>query len=99
MSEIYRPLQEVFALSPLSTRVFGASDHVPFMKAGVPGYFCVQEPAHYGQAHHSQADTFDKVIADQINEGAALLAAWAWTVSQMPAALPHHPANTSNDMF
>jgi hypothetical protein len=99
MTEIYQPLQEVFGLQPLSTRVFGASDHVPFMKAGVPGYFCVQKPAHYGQAHHSQADTFDKVIPDQINEGAALLAAWVWNVSEMPPALPHHPANTSNNMF
>ena len=99
MSEIYQPLQEVFDLRPLSTRVFGASDHEPFMKAGVPGYFCVQNPAHYGQAHHSQADTFDKVIPDQINEGAALLAAWAWNVSEMPSALPHHPASASNEMF
>ena len=99
MTEIYSPLQEVFDLRPLSTRVFGASDHVPFMKTGVPGYFCVQKPAHYGQAHHSQADTFDKVIPDQINEGAALLAAWAWNVSEMPSALPHHPATPSNYMF
>jgi len=99
MTEIYQPLQEVFDLRPLSTRVFGASDHVPFMKAGVPGYFCVQKPAHYGQAHHSQADTFDKVIPDQINEGAAFLAAWAWNVSEMPSPLPHHPASVSNNMF
>jgi Zn-dependent M28 family amino/carboxypeptidase len=99
MTEIYRPLQEVFDLRPLSTRVFVASDHVPFMKAGVPGYFCVQKPAHYGQAHHSQADTFDKVIPDEINEGAALLAAWAWNVSEMAQPLPHHAASTSNDMF
>ena len=98
MTEIYRPLQEVFDLRPLSTRVFVASDHVPFMKAGVPGYFCVQKPAHYGQAHHSQADTFDKVIPDEINEGAALLAAWAWNVSEMPEPLPHH-ASTSNSTF
>ena len=69
------------------------------MKADVPGYFCVRKPAHYGHAHYSQADTFDKVIPDQINEGAALLAAWAWNVSQMPAPLPHHPASTSSDMF
>jgi carboxypeptidase Q len=92
MMEIYKPLQEVFELQPLSTRNFGGSDHVPFLSAGVPAYFCVQEPAHYRQAHHSQADTFDKVIADQINQGAALLAAWAWNVSEMPAPLPHHAA-------
>ena len=91
MSEIYQPLQEVFDLSPLSTRYFGSSDHIPFENKGVPAYFCVQLPAHYREAHHSQTDTFDKVIPDQINEGAAFLAAWAWNVSEMPETLPHHP--------
>lgn len=90
MSEIYRPLQEVFDLQPLSTRYFGSSDHVEFLDKGVPAYFSMQLPAHYREVHHSQTDTFDKVIPDQINEGAALLAAWAWNVSEMPPALPHH---------
>ncbi len=94
MNEIYQPLQEVFDLQPLSTRYFGGSDHVPFLHDGVPAYFCVQLPAHYREAHHSQTDTFDKVIPDQINEGAALLAAWAWNVSEMPDTLPHHATPT-----
>ncbi|HET9280501.1 MAG TPA: M28 family peptidase, partial [Candidatus Angelobacter sp.] len=92
MSEIYEPLREVFDLQPLSTRYFGSSDHVAFLRAGVPAYFCIQKPAHYREAHHSQTDTFDKVIPNEINEGAALLAAWAWNVSEMPEPLPHHAA-------
>ena len=92
MQEIYLPLQEVFDLRPLSTRYFGSSDHVEFLNQGVPAYFCLQLPAGYRAAHHSQTDTFDKVIPDQINEGAAFLAAWAWNVSEMPEALPHHAA-------
>jgi Zn-dependent M28 family amino/carboxypeptidase len=94
MHEIYQPLQEVFDLQPLSTRYFGSSDHVPFLNKGVPAYFCVQLPAQYREAHHSQTDTFDKVVPDQINEGAAFLAAWAWNVSEMPQALPHHAEPT-----
>ena len=94
MREIYQPLQEVFDLQPLSTRYFGSSDHVPFLNKGVPAYFCVQLPAQYREAHHSQTDTFDKVLPDQINQGAALLAAWAWNVSEMPQALPHHAEPT-----
>ena len=97
MEEIYRPLQEVFELEPLSPRYFGASDHVPFLHEGVPAYFCVQLPAHYREAHHSQTDTFDKVIPDQINEGAALMAAWAWNVSEMPESLPHHAPSTGEE--
>ena len=95
MQEIYAPLQDVFDLRPLSTRYFGSSDHVAFLRQGVPAYFCVQLPAGYREAHHSQTDTFDKVIPDQINEGAALLAAWAWNVSEMPNALPHHAAGAA----
>jgi hypothetical protein len=96
MQEIYQPLEEVFDMQALSTRYFGSSDHVPFLNKGVPAYFCLQLPAHYREAHHSQTDTFDKVIPDQINEGAALLAAWAWNVSEMPEALPHHPPAADN---
>jgi carboxypeptidase Q len=90
MSEIYEPLREVFDLQPLSARYFGASDHEYFLRSGIPAYFCVQAPAHYREAHHSQADTFDKVLPKEINQGAALLAAWAWNVSEMPQSLPHH---------
>lgn len=87
---IYQPLQEVFDLKPPEARYYGGSDHVAFLNRGVPAYFCVQLPAGYRQAHHSQTDTFDKVIPDQINEGAALLAAWAWNTSELPESLPHH---------
>lgn len=94
MAEVYQPLQEVFDLRPVSTRYFGSSDHVAFLRAGVASYFCVQAPAGYREAHHSQTDTFDKVIPDQVNEGAAVLAAWAWNVSELPEAFPHHAAQS-----
>ncbi len=87
---IYQPLQEVFDLKPPEARYYGGSDHVAFLNDGVPAYFCVQLPAGYGEAHHSQTDTFDKVIPEQANEGAALLAAWAWNTSELPESLPHH---------
>jgi carboxypeptidase Q len=92
MSQIYRPLEEILDLKPLSTRYFGSSDHVAFLRAGVATYFCIQEPAHYREAHHSQTDTFDKVIPEQVNEGAAFLAGWAWNVSEFGQPLPHHAA-------
>lgn len=91
MEEIYRPLEEVFDLEPMSTQYFGASDHVEFQQAGVPAYFGVQEPAQYGEAHHSDYDVFEIVQPDALREQAALLAAWMWNVSEMPEPLPHHP--------
>ncbi len=90
MWEIYRPLREVFDLRALSTRYYGSSDHVEFIRAGVPGYLAVQKPAHYREVHHSQTDTFDKLRPHQEIENSALIAAWMWNVSQMPEPLPHH---------
>jgi carboxypeptidase Q len=92
MSQVYRPLQEVLDLQPLSTRYFGSSDHVAFQRAGIAAYFCIQSPAHYREAHHSQTDTFDKVIPAEVNQGAALLASWAWNISELSQPIPHHAA-------
>jgi Zn-dependent M28 family amino/carboxypeptidase len=97
MSEIYTPLQEIFDIGPLTMRVFRASDHVEFLDRGVPAYFCIQQPDHYREAHHSQADTFDKVIPEEVNQGAALLAGWAWNASEIPERLPHHAPKKSED--
>ncbi len=73
MQEIYRPLQEVFDMQPLSTRYFGSSDHVDFLDKGVPAYFCVQLPARLSRGasqpdrHLRQGDS----RPDQRRRGAA----------------------------
>jgi hypothetical protein len=90
MERVYQPLQEVFDLDPISTQYFGSSDHVAFQREGVPAYFSVQEPAHYGEAHHSTGDVFEIVKPDALKQQSALLAAWLWNVSELPEPLPHH---------
>ncbi len=90
MERVYTPLREVFNLDPMSTQYFGSSDHVAFQREGVPAYFAVQEPAHYGEAHHSTGDVFEIVNADAMKQQSALLAAWLWNLSELPETLPHH---------
>jgi len=63
---------------------------VPFMNHGIPAFFTLPRVAGYREAHHSQTDTFDKVVPETVNEGAAIVASWAWNVSEMPERLPHH---------
>ncbi len=92
MMQIYRPMQEVLNLQPLSSRYYGSSDHVAYLGQGVPSYFAVQTPSYYREAHHSQTDTFDKVIPEYVNQGAQTLAMFAWNVSEMTQPLPHHTA-------
>ena len=73
-----------------ATRTFGSSNHVAFGREGIPAYLGIQAPAHYREAHHTQADTFDKVIPDEVNQGASVIAAWMWNVSQLDEPFPHH---------
>lgn len=90
LQQVYTPLQEVFGLDPITTEYFGSSDHVAFQRQGIAAYFAEQAPAYYREEHHSQTDTFDKVIPSQVNQGAATIAAWMWNVSQLNQKFPHH---------
>src|SRR5260370_37307632 len=77
-------------MEPRMARSFG-TDHASFDEGGVPGFFCIQEGAEYTKTHHSQSDTFDKVWKDDLNQGAQVLAAWAYNTAQLPDMLPRRP--------
>jgi carboxypeptidase Q len=82
------PLAETAGLMEPSLRTEGGSDHVPFDDAGVPGFWCVQDPADYDKTHHSQADTLDRVKWDELTQGAEVLAVFGYNTAQLPDLLP-----------
>jgi carboxypeptidase Q len=84
-------------LAEPTLRTEGGSDHVPFDEAGVPGFWCVQDPVDYDKTHHSQADTIDRVRWDDLTEGAQVLAVFAYNVAQLPEMLPRKPAKKGSD--
>ena len=92
VGKIVRPLRQMIGLEELSLRSIGGSDHASFNRAGVPGFFCQQERATYNQTHHSQADTFDKAIREDLLNGAQVLAVFAYNVAQLDELLPRKPA-------
>jgi hypothetical protein len=59
----------------------------------------VQDPAEYRKTHHTESDTFDKVYADEVNQGAKVLAAWAYNVAMLPSILPRDPKPPQRGMF
>jgi Zn-dependent M28 family amino/carboxypeptidase len=90
VDQVLAPLKELKLLEPSMARTFG-TDHASFDDAGVPGFFCIQNMAEYSKTHHSQSDTFDKVWKDDLNQGAQVLAAWAYNTAQLPGMLPRRP--------
>jgi carboxypeptidase Q len=87
VDQVIAPLHELKLLEPSMIRQ-GGTDHKSFDDVGVPGFWTVQDLAEYPKTHHSQSDTFDKVWKDDINQGAQVLAAWAYNTAQLPAMLP-----------
>ena len=90
VDQVLAPLKGLRLLEPRMARSFG-TDHLSFDEVGVPGFFCIQERAEYNLTHHSQSDTFDKVWKDGLNQGAEVLAAWAYNTAQLPGMLPRRP--------
>src|ERR1700676_2733680 len=88
------PLRELKLLEPSMQRTFG-TDHASFDDVGVPGFWAIQDSAEYSKTHHSQSDTFDKVWKDDLNQGAQVLAAWAYSTALLPGMLPRRPLNAA----
>src|SRR4029077_12797072 len=90
VDQVLAPLTELKLLEPSMVRTFG-TDHASFDDVGVPGFWCIQNMAEYSKTHHSQSDTFDKVWKDDLNQGAQVLATWAYNTAQLPDMFPRRP--------
>lgn len=74
----------------------GATDHWPFFQKGVPGFAALQEPLDYfTHTHHSQVDSLDHVVKEDLLQGTQVMAVTAWGLlngerlpHQAPAAAP-----------
>jgi carboxypeptidase Q len=90
VDQVLAPLRELKLLEPSMMRS-GGTDHKSFDDVGVPGFWSIQDGAEYTKTHHSQSDTFDKAWKDDLNQGAQVLAAWAYNTAQLPSMLPRRP--------
>jgi hypothetical protein len=61
----------------------GDSDHAPFLKAGVPGYFWNQSGLGYDRVHHTHFDVFETVDPAQQERSAVVVAIGAYGFAQL----------------
>ena len=99
MDKVVDPFKEAVHMDELSMRNMGGTDHLSFLPHGVPAFAVVQDGAEYRKTHHTESDTFDKVYPDEINQGAKVLAAWAYNVAMLPEILPRSPKPAERGMF
>jgi carboxypeptidase Q len=99
MDRVVEPFKESVNLEELSTRNMMGTDHLSFLPHGVPAFAVVQDEAEYRKTHHTESDTVDKVYPDEVNQGAKVLAAWAYGVAMLPEILPRDPNPPQKSMF
>ncbi len=99
MEQVVDPFKEAVNLEELSMRTMMGTDHMSFLPHGVPAFAVVQDEAEYRKTHHTESDTVDKVYPDEVNQGAKVLAGWAYGVAMLPEILPRSPKTPEPSMF
>jgi Zn-dependent M28 family amino/carboxypeptidase len=62
----------------------GGSDISPLLNAGVPGFGVQTVGTHYFDWHHTDADTFDKIVPLEFRQNIASLAVLSYVLADMP---------------
>lgn len=71
------------------------TDHVYMQSVGVPGFQFIQDPLDYGsRTHHSNADTFDHLKADDLRQASVVMAGMLVTAANSDKTLPRFPVPT-----
>jgi hypothetical protein len=70
----------------------GGTDHIPFDGAGVPGFQFIQDPLEYGiRLHHSNGDTWERVVPDDLHQMAAVVAWVTYVFANREEMIPRKP--------
>lgn len=76
----------------VTTRNTGSTDHIPFDRVGLPGFQFVQDPADYfSHVHHTDLDTYDHVVPEDLKQAAAIIASFAYHAAMRDERLPRKP--------
>jgi carboxypeptidase Q len=74
----------------------GSTDHIAFDRAGIPGFNFIQDPIEYStRTHHTHADTFDRLLLDDLRQAAVVVAATVYHLAMRDELMPRQAATTA----
>jgi Zn-dependent M28 family amino/carboxypeptidase len=88
--QLLAPLASLKADSVRDASKMG-TDHLSFLPYGVPAFNFDQLQRGYDHTHHSQSDTYDKAVEGDLKQAAAVMAATALELANLPELLPRGP--------
>jgi carboxypeptidase Q len=67
----------------------GGTDHLAFDGVGLPGFQFIQDPLDYWtRTHHSNADVFDRIQAEDMKQASTVMAAFLYSAAMMDEKVP-----------
>ena len=74
----------------------GGTDHQSFDAVGIPGFQFIQDAIEYDtRTHHSNMDTYDHLVPDDLKQAATIIATFVYNTAQQNEMIPRKPvANT-----
>nr|MDP9122353.1 M20/M25/M40 family metallo-hydrolase [Acidobacteriota bacterium] len=86
-----KPFHDLGATT-VSPRREGATDHVPFVRAGLPGFQFIQDQLDYStETHHTNMDSYDHLVPDDMKQASVVLAGFLYDAAMRPEKLPRKP--------
>jgi Zn-dependent M28 family amino/carboxypeptidase len=65
------------------------TDHLSFDAIGLPGFQFIQDPIEYSsRTHHSNADVYDRIVADDLKQAAVIMASFVYHAAMADEKLP-----------
>ncbi len=76
----------------VTMRKTGGTDHVPFDRAGLPGFQFIQDRLEYGtRTHHTNLDVYDHLQPDDLKQSAVIMASFLYHAAMREERLPRKP--------
>jgi hypothetical protein len=95
---VLRPVLAQFAewgmagANTTNSRATGGTDSTSFNNAGLPGIGMSQDPIEYNtMTHHTNLDTYERIIPDDVKQAATEIAAAVWHVANRDQMVPRFP--------
>ena len=87
-NEILAPLRDI-GVYYVNGRTQVGTDHLSFKFRGVPAFAFFQDAIDYmSRTHHTQADTLDKILPDDLEQASIVMAVTAYSVAALDQVLP-----------
>lgn len=74
----------------------GGTDHLAFDAIGLPGFQFIQDEIEYdSRTHHTNMDSYDHLMADDLKQAATIIAAFVYHAAMRDEKIPRKPAATA----